>query len=160
MTAEDIYNKIKLYNNAYVKGEVRSKEYETRLKQTKALHAKKDLADTMFNDLPFSFAPYQKQQVKQLITENKNFKKLHGNASNEEIILSLIFFVKMQEDDTIRIDKNKRLLNKYNINIEKYHNTYEIILCRLLHKILANTPITPTEPKNVDHNILYKGKIR
>ena len=45
-----IDDKLKLYSNTYVKGEVRSKEYEAKVKEKKRLNNKLDLADTMFNE--------------------------------------------------------------------------------------------------------------
>ena len=160
MSYESIATKIKKYKSGYVNGECRSSEYEARIKQEKALHAKLDLADTMFNELPFTFNMNQKDQVKMLITNYKNFNKLHTKASNEEIILSFIFYIKMQEDETIRIDNNKRLLKKFikPQKIDLFHNTFEIILCKLISEYFKNVPILPREPKHIDHNLLYKGK--
>lgn len=154
-----IEDKLKLYGNGYVRGEVRSKEYERRLKEDKRLNMKLDLADSVFNELPFSFNNVQKDQVRHLITIHKNFKELHRQASNEEIILCFIFIVKMQENTRI-IQKNKKLISKLIKNehkVENFRNTFEIVQLNLLLYYLRKEPILPVEPKGVDHNLLYKG---
>lgn len=154
-----IEDKLKLYKNTYVKGECRSKDFERRVKAEKRLNLKLDLADTIFNELPFPFTITQKDQVKHFIITHKNFNKLHRQASNEEIILSFIFIVKMQENTRI-IQKNKKLINKILNNpykVENFRNTFEIIQLNLLLYYLDKEPILPVEPKGIDHNILYKG---
>ena len=149
-----IEKKIKLYNNGYVNGEVRSKEYEAQIKQEKRLHMKLDLADTMFNEVNFTFTTPQKQHVKQLIREFPNFQELHSKATYEEIILSMIFYVKSLESHRTRL--NQQLINKFTTN-ENYPKTFEIIMWKITLHYLQKQPITPTEPKGINHNLLYKG---
>ena len=151
---DTIEDKIYRYKNGYIKGECRSKEYESRIKQEKRLHMKLDLADTMFNELNFKFTQPQKQQVKNLIMEFPNFQKLHNKATYEEIILSMIFYVKSLESYKTRL--NQPLINKFTDN-PKYPQIFEIIMWKITLHYLQKQPILPTEPKNIDHNILYKG---
>ena len=94
---DTIEDKITRYKKGYVNGEVRSNEYEARIKQEKRLNMKLDLADTMFNELNFHFNNHQKEHVKELIREFPNFQELHTKATYEEIILSMIFYVKSIE---------------------------------------------------------------
>lgn len=160
-----IENKIKLYNSTYVKGEVRGKEYEGKVKQKKRLNMKLDLADIMFNELCFSFTTNQKNHVKQLIRLFKNFKELHSKASYEEIILSFIFYVKALEtkENIINTVDGQKTIRTLIHDLEKqiiFNNTFEIISWKITLHYISNTPILPTEPQNIDHNLLYKGTLK
>ena len=157
-----IEEKIYMYNHGYVKGETRSKEYEAQVKQKKALNAKLDLADGMFNEVTFPFTDSQKKHVKELIKTFKNFNELYTRASNEEIILAFIFFVKALQDKKNRINtpKGKKLIQKFIKKESKqknFRNMFEIIYWKITLHYIQKTPILPTEPQNIDHNILYKG---
>lgn len=156
---------LKKYESGYVNGECRREDYETQIKQEQRLHMKLDLADTMFNELNFKFNNDQKEHVKDLIRLFKNFKELHSKASYEEIILSFIFYVKALEtkeniintvDGQITIRTLIHELKKQII----FNNTFEIISWKITLHYISNTPISPTEPKNIDHNLLYKGTLK
>lgn len=152
-----IDDKLKLYSNTYVKGEVRSKEYEAKVKEKKRLNNKLDLADTMFNTLPFSFTPSQKEQVKQLIHEFPNFKKLYPGATYEEIILAIIFYVRSLKLKQLKLNQKLIKLHVDEDNQEDYPRKCETIMWKITLHYLQKQPIVPTEPRNIDHNILYKG---
>ena len=163
MSYEDITDKLNLYKNTYVKGECRSREYEARIKQEKRLNLKLDLADTLCNELPFHFTTSQKNHVKELIRIFPNFKDLHSKASNEEIILSFIFYVKALKDkkDRLNVPTSKELIHnilKDNNKEKIYPKTFEIIKWKITLHYINNSTITPRQPINVDHNILYKGR--
>lgn len=155
--------KLELYTtNAYVKGEVRSKEYEARIKQEKRLNIKLDLADTMFNEVCFPFTQAQKDHVKELIKNFPKFNELHPKASNEEIITAFIFYVKALETKEILITsvEGQKTIRALIPKIEKqllFQNTFEIISWNITLQYISKTPIYPVEPRNIDHNILYKG---
>ena len=160
-----IDDKLKLYSNTYVKGEVRSKEYEAKVKEKKRLNNKLDLADTMFNELCFTFTPSQKEHVKELIRLFTNFKELHSKASYEEIILSMIFYVKALEtkENIIPSVEGQKTIRTLITDFDKqiiFDNTFEIISWKITLHYISNTPILPTQPTNLDHNILYKGTLK
>ena len=157
MNYESIDDKINRYKHTYVNGEVRSKEYETRIKQEKRLNLKLDLADTICNDLSFPFTKSQKEHVKELIRRFPNFKELHSQASNEEIILSLIYYVKCLE--VRRFVVRQEVIDKYvdPKKQDKFNDIAEIIFWKVTLHYISNSYIRPREPKNIDHNILYKG---
>lgn len=169
MSYNDIADKLKLYKNIYVNGECRSKEYEAKIKREKRMHMKLDLADTIFNELPFDFTMHQKVDVKFLIKLFPNFKKLHSKAKNEEIILAIIFYVNglyNQRDNDFTEPEIKELIRKIIKDDDKekelekqllFPQTYEIIHWKITLYFIQKQPILPTEPKNIDHNILYKG---
>ena len=154
---DTIEDKIYRYQKGYVKGEVRSKEYEARIKQEKRLNMKLDLADTMFNEIPFTFTKSQKEHVKELIRLFPNFKELHSQASNEEVILSLIYYVKSLEMK--RFATHQDLINKYVTpkKQDKFTDIAEIIFWKITLHYISNSYIRPKQPEHIDHNILYKG---
>jgi len=127
-----IEDKLKLYNRTYVRGEVRSNSYEAQLKQNKRLNIKLDLADTMFNEVSFLFNNNQKAHVKELIRLFKNFKELHSKATNEEVILAFIFYVKALEtkENLINTVDGQKTIRTIITDIDKqinFNNTFEII---------------------------------
>lgn len=156
-----IEDKLNLYRHGYVKGEVRSKKYEAKIKQQKRLNMKLDLADTMFNELNFTFNQSQKRHVRELIRIFKNFKELHRKASNEEVILSFIFYVKALEvkeniTNTLEGQKTIRTLITDMDKQINFNETFEIIHWKITLHYVTNSIIMPTEPKDTNHNLLYK----
>ena len=148
-----IEKKLKKYEKPYVTGEQRSKEYNKQIKQQEAIQKRHNIAETLFNEIPFHLTNHDKKEVHHLIDMIKNFKDLHRKASNETIILAFIFYVKIGKGENIKIQKY-RISHKYQLT----HNTFEIILCKLNLHYLSELYIIPVEPKGIDHNILYKGK--
>lgn len=144
---------LRKYNNDYTNGEQRSDEYNKKMKQKQRLYEKLQLAEDLFLETPFHLTNDDKEQVKHLIRMYPNFRKLHGKASNEQIILSFIFYTKIPLDSNIKLDKYE-ITNKYNLS----HNTFEIIICRLALEYLKEVYIIPTVPKDKNHEILLKGK--
>ena len=142
---------LKKYSKPYVKGEQRSTEYNKKIKQQQRQKNKKQIAETLFNEVPFHLTTGEKDQVLHLIQMYPNFRKLHGNASNETIILSFIFYVKMSNKQ-INIDRYT-ITTKYDLT----HTTFELIVCRLVKHYFLSSYILPREPKDKQHNILDKG---
>lgn len=155
MSYESIEKKIKKYSNVYVPGEKRSSEYNRNLKQKEAIKSRHLLAEKLFNEVTFHLNDYEKQHVHHLIDMYPNFKNLHKRASNETIILALIFYTKIPYNTDIKLNKYHITL-KYNLT----HTTFEIIICRLTLNYLREVYIIPTEPKETNHNLLYKGEIK
>ena len=144
---------LRKYNNDYTNGEQRSDEYNKKMKQKQRLYEKLQLAEDLFLETPFHLTNDDKEQVKHLIRMYPNFRKLHGKASNEQIILSFIFYTKIPYDNQIKLDKYE-ITERYNLS----HNTFEIIICRLALEYLKEVYIIPTIPKDKNHEILLKGK--
>ena len=158
MSYESISDKIDKYRAKYVNGECRSKTYETLVKQGKALNAKLDLADTMFNELTFTFTSPQKEMVKELIRTFTNFNELYSQSTNEEMILAFIFYVRALYTKQLYIKQS--LVKKFvRQNKQKqYPKACEIISWKITLYYIQKQPILPREPKHIDHNLLYKGK--
>lgn len=155
---EDISVKLNKYKSGYVKGECRSSEYEARRKQEKALNTKLDLADTMFNELTFTFTSPQKEMVKELIRTFTNFNELYSQSTNEEMILAFIFYVRALYTKQLYIKQS--LVKKFvrQDKQEQYPKACEIISWKITLHYIQKQPILPREPKHIDHNLLYKGK--
>lgn len=160
MKERTIEEKLNLYSNTYVKGECRSNEYETRIKQEKTLNKRLDLADTIFNEITYSDStlyihPGQKKQVKELIQiYSKDFTQLYRKReSDEKIILALIFYIKKQEDNSIQIQKYN-VTKKYGLS----HTIFETVLCNLIANYLKEVYIIPRPTKEKNHDILAKGQ--
>lgn len=144
--------------SGYVPGETRSKKYETRIKQQKRLKQRLIKLDLLLLETKtLLITPAQKKQIQYLIcTHSSNFKKLHGNASEETIILAFIFYTKKTENPQIKIDRYT-ITKKYNLT----HHTFETIICRLLKHTLEKTPIKPTLTTDYNHEtLLKKGKTK
>ena len=152
----NIQHLLNKYNKPYIPGEKRTPEYETLIKKQQRTRQRLLKLDMLLNETPVNINPSQKQQLQHLIQEHNNFKNLHGNASEECIILAFIFYTKKTENPSIQIDRY-RVTQKYNLT----HNTFETIICRLLQHTLMKTPIKPTLNKEDNHEIiLKKGKTR
>jgi hypothetical protein len=151
---ENIQDKLNRYQT-YVPGETRTSEYEKQIKQKKSIQDKLDIAETLFTETPFHLTENDKEQVRHLIQMYPNFKELHKRASNETIILAFIYYTKIPNNTDIKLN-NYTITRKYNLT----HNTFELIICRLALNYLQEVYIIPTEPHDIDHNILYKGEIK
>lgn len=151
----DINRLLKKYNKNYVPGEKRSREYNNKQKQISRQKDKEETAKDLFQEVPFHLTQTDKEQVIHLIRMYPNFRKLHGKAENETIILAFIFYVKLPYNKKIRLDKEEfqPILSKYKLT----HNTFEIIICRLTLQYLKNVYIIPTIPKDKSHEILQKN---
>ena len=145
---------LKKYENPYVPGEQRSKEYNRKIKRKKRLQKRILIAKDLFNEITFHLNDLEKDMIIHLIKQYPNIRTLHGKASEETIILALIFYVKKQNDTSIRIS-NRKITRKYKLT----HNVFETILCNLTKNYMKELYLIPTEPKNYNHNIAYKGKI-
>ena len=105
----DINYLLRLYKKPIVKGEKRTKEYDKMIKRKQSKKGKEETAKDLFNEVPFHLTNNDKEQVFHLIKMYPNFRKLHGNASNETIILAFIFYVKIPYNSTIKIHYHKEI---------------------------------------------------
>lgn len=145
----------KYENNVYVKGEQFTSDYVKELKRKEAIKSRHLTADILFNEVSFHLNDSEKEQVHYLIDEFQNFRKLHGKASNECIILSFIFYVKIKQNTLIRVDEHS-ICKKYRLT----NRVFEIILCKIILQLLQETEIKRIIKTEYDHNILLKGEIK
>ena len=146
---------LRKYSKPYVPGEKRSPEYEKKIKRQQRQEHKKQIAEDLFQEVPFYLTTDEKEQILHLIEMYPNFRDLHGKASNETIILAFIFYIKIPYDTDIKIN-NYNITQKYKLT----HNTFELIICRLTLNYLKEVYIIPTEPKEKTHEIISKGEIK
>lgn len=155
---------IGLYEKPYVKGEIRSKEtnrkvrYEQKRKNRHLIFD--ELCLELFNDFDelcleaktLVLSPNQKKLVRYLIDEfSSNFKKLHHTASEKCIILAFMFYVKKIENSKIKL-QSYRVSKKYGLTDQ----VFEIIVCRLLENFMQRIPIVPRNHTIDEHDILVR----
>ena len=129
----------------------------TKLKQYQRKQDKHKICDELLLEAkPLTLTPLQKKRVHFLIDKFTDFKKIHGNASKQAVILSFIFFIKMTEETNIDIDRwsitRKCKLNK---------STFETIICRIANQYMMDAPLPYTPTTDYDHELLSRhgGKI-
>lgn len=151
----DYQELIDKYNEPYVPGEKRSNEYERKVKREQRLKSRLIKLDLILNDAKtLLVTPSQKKQVQFLIKKHSNdFKELHRTVSEETIILAFIFYVKMMEDISVKIDRYT-VSSKYNLT----HNTFETIICRLAKQYIMKGVIPPQVTTDYDHEIMLESK--
>ncbi|MBR3212979.1 MAG: hypothetical protein IKF79_00550 [Methanosphaera sp.] len=151
----DYQELIDKYNEPYVPGEKRSNEYERKVKREQRLKSRLIKLDLILNDAKtLLVTPSQKKQVQFLIKKHSNeFKELHRTVSEETIILAFIFYVKMMEDISVKIDRYT-VSSKYNLT----HNTFETIICRLAKQYIMKGIIPPEITTDYDHEIMLESK--
>ena len=142
------------YSKPYVPGEIRSPEYEKKIKRKQRQENKKQIAEDLFQEVPFHLTTDEKEQVQHLIEIYPNFRDLHGKASNETIILAFIFYVKMNSKQ-IKIDRYT-ITTKYRLT----HTTFEIIICRLVKNYLKHIYILPRQTETKKHDIISNGDLK
>jgi len=142
---------LKKYSKPYVPGEQRTTQYNNKIQQEQRTKNKEHIADMLFLEVPFHLTTDEKQQVKHLIQTYPNFRNLHGNASNETIILAFIFYIKMSNKQ-IKLDRYT-ITQKYDLT----HTTFELIICRLVKHHFLNSYILPKENKTYDPQLQQKG---
>ena len=150
----NIEHLLRKYSKSYVPGEKRNREYERKIKQKQALTHKENIAENLFNEVPFHLTTHEKEHVLFLIGLYPNLKKLHQNAKTETIILAFIFYVKMSNKQ-IKIDRYT-ITEKYQLT----HTTFELILCRLVKNHFITQYIVPNEPTDKQHDIIKKGEVK
>ena len=153
----DYQELIDKYNEPFVPGEKRSSEYEKKIKREQRLKARLVKLDLILNDAKTSLVtPAQKEQVQFLIKRHSHeFKELHRTVSEETIILAFIFYVKMMDDVSVKIDRYT-VSKKYDLT----HNTFETIICRLAKQYILKGSIPQMLTTDYDHEVLLETKGR
>ena len=145
---------IKKYDKPYVSGEIRSCETNRLLKRNQRNAEKHLICDELlFECKSFTFTKSQKDFIHYLIDYFSNsFKKLHGRAKKETIILAFIFYVKKIEDSHIKIG-NYSICKKYGLT----NDIFILIICRICNEFVKSSPITYHNTYKYDHEILSKN---
>ena len=157
MSIETTNKLLKKYDNSnYVPGEKRTRDQEKIHKQKQLKREKHELVDELLNETKvLLLSNHDKEHVHYLVNKFDDFNNLHRQASKEAIILAFIFYV-------AKINTPKRQLKEYSFT-GKYGLTepvFELIMCRLVQRLLAESPIIPKNTKKYDNDILYKTGMR
>ncbi len=152
MSIDSTNKLIKKYQNNYVPGERRTKDQE-KLHKRKQVNAEKHmLVDELLNETKvLMLTNHEKEHIHYLVEKFNDFNSLHRQASKECIILAFIFYV-------AKINTPKRQLNEYAF-CKKYglsNPVFELIICRVVQKLLSETPIIPKDTKKYNNDILYR----
>lgn len=160
MSVESTERLLKKYefNNKdkHVRGERRTPENERVHKQEQLKREKHELAEELLNETKIlMLSNNEKEHVHYLIDKFSDFRRLHGNCKKEVIILALIWYV-------AKINTPKRQLKEYSFP-KKYgltDNIFELIMCRIVQRLLSEAPIIPKSTKKYDNDILYRKGVR
>ena len=149
----DYQQLIDKYENSYVPGEIRSPEYEKRMRSESILKHRMLLVDEIGLEAKYLLLTHaQKNKVKVLVrTFHPSFKSLHRRASDETIILAFIFYIKKLEVPKIQL-KNYKITRKYNLT----DVVFELILCRISDYFMSNSPLQITMSNKDNHDDLVK----
>ena len=124
-----------------------SNEYTHKQKMEKTRKNKHLILDELLNEIPFTITETQEQQIRRWIDLfNDTWKEFHRQASNETIILALIFIQYKQANKGIKLEK-------YTIT-EKYKLTpaiFETIQNELIFQLMKTTELRYSQNKYYDH---------
>ncbi len=154
--SESISKLLKKYENNYVPGEKRTRDQERIHKQKQFKKEKHLLVDELLNETKvLLLTNNEKEHVHYLVNKFDDFNSLHRKASKECIILAFIFYVAKINTPKIQL-KEYRFTKKYGLT----EPVFELIMCRVVQRLLAESPIIPKHTKKYDNDILYKTGLR
>ena len=155
----NIEHLLKKYQSSYVPGEQRSREYNNRIQKQHKYKNRITILNQLNQELPYSIKlnKYEKEVTTSIIeTFNEDLQYLHRQASEEAIILSIIFTIKKRIKPQLNIEHKD-----YCKIFQKYNLTYPMlttILSRLCNYYMLHNPQVIRQTTRYDHEILYKQK--
>ena len=157
----DIEKLLETYESPYVPGEIRSNEYNRKIKNNSKLKHRILVLDSLNNELPdnIKLQKHEKELIIGVLKVFKfNFKDIHRQASEEAILLSIIFHVKKRVKPNLQLE-DYPIFDKYGLT----NPMLVTILTRLLnyymlhsHEVIYNTCDTTKDTKP-DKNGYYKA---
>ena len=150
----DIEYLLKKYNKSYVPGEKQFSETNKLLKRNQRRIMKHEICEDLFFECDFlNLSKVQKNFVHYLIDRfSDDFKKLHGKAKNEAIILAFIFYVKKLDNPRLNVE-NYSISKRYGLT----NNVFILVVCRICDDFIKNSPIIHIESTDFDHEILSRN---
>lgn len=144
---------LRKYNEKYVKGEVRSSEYENQLKLEATLKHRMLLVDQLTLEAKYLMLTKSQQNIVKYLVKifNNDFKNLHRRSSDETIILAFMFYLKKLETPRIRLE-NYSITRKYNLT----DAVFELILCRITDYFMKHSPVVVNQTHLDNHDDLVK----
>ena len=153
----DIQKLLDKYQSSYIPGEIRSKQYNTRIQKQHKYKNRINTLNTLNKELPYSIKlnKSEKEVTTSIIeTFNEDLKYLHRQASEEAIILSIIFTIKKRIKPELNIEHKDycKIFQKYNLS----YPMLTTILSRLCNYYMLHNPQVIRQTTRYDHEILYK----
>ena len=134
------------------KAEKTTNEYNKKIRLEIACKNRHLILDQLLLEIPFHLNQSQVQQIRYWIdTFNKDFKNFHRQSSNETIILALIFIQRKKVNPRLHVTKYT-ISKKYNLTTP----IFEVIQNKLIFQLMKTTPLTYTQAKHYNHDILVK----
>lgn len=143
------------YQAPYVPGEKRSNTYNRQIKIESRHKNRIQILNQLNNELPYSIKlnRYEKELCTAVLEVFKNdIKHLNRQASEEQIILSIIYTIKKRVKPKLQIEEYS-IFKKYQLNC----NTLLTILCRLTNYYMVHNPLVIQETTRYDHELLSKN---
>ena len=132
--------------------EIVSNEYDLKLKSDNRRKHRHLLLDELILEVPFNLHDNQITQIRYWIdTFNEDFKGFNRRASNETILLAFIMMQRKNTNPKLNVEKFS-ISKKYNLN----NTVFESIQNRLIFKLMQTLPLTYSQARHVNHQILEK----
>ena len=145
----------KYEGDGYVRGEYESSKRRRQREQKNLLKKRLRILDQLILEAPrLNLTRFEKEKVQYLIEKYSCFRKLYNHAATETIILAFIFYVKIDSDSNIKVEKWS-ICKKYKLNTR----TYSLILTRLFSLTLKKKPLPIKKTTSYYHSILEKQSL-
>ena len=126
-----------------------SNTYHNTIRQSQRNKHRYLLLQQLINESPFYLHDDQIKQIEYwLATFQDDFKGFHRKASEETIILALIFIQRKHTNPETKIYRYT-ISDKYNLTTP----TFELIQNRLIFRLMQTTPLTYNQKIYLDHDI-------
>ena len=155
MDKRDVNYLLKKYEKP-TKAEKYSNEYQNRINQEASRKNRHFILDEMMIEVPFMVKKSHEETVRMWIDDfSTEFKDFHRQASDEAIILAFIFLMRKEDYPYLNVS-NYSISQKYGLTPKMF----ELIVCRLVLKLLKTMPIIYRQSSRKDHDVLQKTGIR
>ena len=130
-----------------------SNEYHNEVRQSQRNKHRYLILQQLLKETPFYLHEDQIQQIKYWLTIfSDNFKEFHRQASEETIILALIFIQRKKTHTDTQIYRYK-ISDKYKLTMP----IFTTIQNQLIFQLMKTTPLTYSQMKHLNNDILQKG---
>lgn len=134
------------------KAERYSNEYQNKINQEAAKKNRHLILDELIGEVPFTVKKSHEDTIRMWIDDfSTEFKDFHRQASDETIILAFIFLMRKEDYPYLNVS-NYAISKKYGVTPK----VFELIICRLVLKLLKTMPIIYRQSVRKDHDILQK----
>lgn len=129
-------------------------KYHNHIRQEQRNKHRYLILQQLLNEAPFYLNDDQVIQIEYWLTIfGDNFKEFHRQASEETIILALIFIQRKQTHSDTQIYRYK-ISDKYDLTT----SVFTTIQNQLIFQLMRTTPLTYSQMKHLDNHILQKGQ--